>query len=164
MDNSLISENQKEVLRLIVNTLNKNGISFMVSGGLAAIAYGGKRPLYDIDVDIHQKDVERVRELFRRYLVEDFHHLQTEKLDIWTMYFEIDGIPVDITQAEESYFINPDGSKLRLDADIEKATPMHIADIKLPVENKKDLVKYKKIAARDTDLEDVRAIEKILTS
>lgn len=125
---------------------------------MAALAYGGKRPLYDIDVDIYKKDIRKVRELFRQFITEDFYRLQSDNFDIWLMTLEIDGVPIDITQNEESYFINPDGKKFSFDANITKAKIVSIAGIDIPVENKEDLIAYKKIIARDTDLEDVRAI------
>jgi hypothetical protein len=55
-----MTEKQLDVLRFLVQTLTSEGIEFQASGGLAAIAYGGTRPLYDIDLEIYRKDAEKV--------------------------------------------------------------------------------------------------------
>ena len=70
----MLTEIQKQVLGYLVQTLSGEDIEFQVSGGLAAIAHGATRPLYDIDLEIHKKDVEKVRMLFKEYITEDWNH------------------------------------------------------------------------------------------
>lgn len=154
----MISENHKKVLKQVVQTLKENNIPFQVSGGLAAIVYGAERTLYDIDIDVRKKDIPKVRKLFKNYIQEDFHHLQDEHFDIWLITLHIDGISVDISHAEESYFVGKDGNKIRMDADVSKAKLLNLEGINVPVEDKEELIAYKKIIARDTDLIDIEQI------
>lgn len=63
----MLSENHKKVLKQVALKLKENNIQFQISGGLAAITYGAKRPLYDIDIDVHKGDIQKVRELFKDY-------------------------------------------------------------------------------------------------
>ena len=79
---NILSSEQKEVLRKVIKTLNSSGIQFQVSGGLAAIIYGAKRPLYDIDIEVYKKDIPKVRELFQKNISEDFYHLQDKNFDM----------------------------------------------------------------------------------
>jgi len=41
-----MTEDQKKVLKQIVKVLTENNIPYQITGGLAAIIYGAKRPLY----------------------------------------------------------------------------------------------------------------------
>lgn len=151
----MLSDTQKKVLKFVATKLKKNNIPFQISGGLAAIAYGAKRPLFDIDIDVHKKDIVKVRELFKQYIIEDFHHLQNEHFDIYVMSLNISGIIIDISQAEECYYIGKDGSKTRIDTDLSKVKVMNIDGIEVLVEDRDELISYKKIIARDTDLIDI---------
>ena len=154
----MLSDVQKKVLELIVRRLRGNHIPFQITGGLAAKAYGVKRPLYDIDIDIYKRDIPRVRKLFKHFIKKDFYHLQVENFDIYLMTLKINGVNVDISQAEESYVIGKSGIKTKIETDLSKVELIEIDDLELPIQNKKVLIKYKKILSRDVDLEDVTQI------
>lgn len=160
----MLSQTQKQVLKQVDNTLKKNNIPFQVSGGLAAIAYGAKRPLYDIDIDVRKEDIPKVRQLFKDYITEDFYHLDDEHFDIWLMTLRIDGVGVDISQAQESYFVNKTGKKIRMDGDLSKTKIVDIDGVEVPVQDKKELIAYKKIIGRDTDLIDIKQMQSSATS
>ncbi len=85
------------------------------------MAYGAKRPLYDIDIDVFKADLPKVRELFLEYLVQDITHEADEEFDLYLMTIKIDGVPVDFDQIEETYYVGKDGQKIRMDPDLSKA-------------------------------------------
>lgn len=153
-----MTEIQKKVFKRVVDTLNKNSIPFQISGGLAAIAYGSKRPLYDIDIDVNKEDIPKAQRVFKEYIVQDFHRYKDESMEIWEMELDIDGVEVDISQADEAYFTDKQGNTKRIDTDLEKAQMTDIEGIQVPVMDKQDLIDYKKFIARDTDLDDVNQI------
>lgn len=155
----MLSDAQRNVLKKIASILKNNDIKFQISGGLAAIIYGAKRPLYDIDIDVLKKDIFRVRELFKNHITEDFYHLQDENFDIWLLTLKIYGVPVDISQAEDFYFGSANSEKVLMSPDLSKSVFIDFNGIKIPVENKDELIKYKKILARETDLADTKQIE-----
>lgn len=156
----MLTDSQKQVLKKVIKTLKKNQIIFQVTGGLAAIAYGSRRPLYDIDIDIYQRDVEKVRELFRPYLTKDLSHKQSEYWDIYMMTFNIDGVPMDVTQLEDWYYSDRSGKKRLMTGYPENAKIINIEGIEIPVVEKDELIAYKKAAARAIDLDDVEQISK----
>ncbi len=158
MQNMLLSEAQKQTLRQVAQTLKENHIPFQATGGLAAIAYGADRPLWDIDIDVSKKDIPKIRELFKEYITEDYHRLQNERWDIYVMSIQMNGVVVDFSQMEENYQIDKQGRRIGGDYDFSKSTEMEIEGIKLPVEDKDELIAYKRIVGRDTDLSDVRQI------
>lgn len=156
----MLSENQKKVLIQVSKTLKENNIPFQITGGLAALLYGAKRELFDIDIDVPKKDIQKVRELFKRNITEDIHHLINGKFDIYVMSLKIDGVVIDISQVEESYVIDKNGNKIGGASDLNKAKLMKIDGLEIPVEDKNELIKYKQILGRDTDLIDIQQMTK----
>jgi hypothetical protein len=155
-----MNETQKDVLKFLVQTLNGEDIEFQVSGGLAAIAHGATRPLYDIDLEIHKKDVETIRTLFREYITEDWNNDldgEDDQFDIWMMKLEIRGVPIDINQVEEVYLISKTGERTLQPSDMD-TEPKVVEGITIPVLRKEPLIAYKKILGRDTDLIDIEQI------
>ena len=75
------------------------------------------------------------------------------------MTINIDGVPVDFDQVEETYYVGKDGKKVRMDPDLSKSKLMDIEGITIPVQDKEELIAYKKIVARDIDLEDIRQMD-----
>ncbi|HEX2171837.1 MAG TPA: hypothetical protein VHL09_05280 [Dehalococcoidia bacterium] len=155
---SLMSEVQRAVIDQLARLLVGHDIRFQVTGGLAAIAHGARRPLYDIDLDVGRRDLPAVRRLIEPYLVDDIYRLQDDNFDITLLTAVIDGVTVDVSQAEDAYYLSPDGRRVRLDADLDRAVPRAIAGLTLPVIARDDLIAYKSIIARPTDLIDIEQI------
>lgn len=158
----MLTKTQEKVLTYLVEELQKHDIAFQVSGGLAAIVHGATRPLYDIDLEIHKSDVETVRELFRKYITEDWNNdLEgpDDQFDIWMMKLEVDGVHVDISQMEEAYLISKSGERTLQPSEMD-TEPKEFIGLTLPVLRKEPLITYKKILARDTDLFDVEQLER----
>ena len=74
------------------------------------------------------------------------------------MTLNIDGVPVDISQADEYYLGDGKSKKIRAEAHLSKAQLINFDGVKIPVANKTELIEYKKIIARDTDLIDIQQI------
>lgn len=143
---------------MLVNTLYEHAIPFQVSGGLGAIMYGSSRELRDIDIEIYKEDCQRVQELFTGFIVEPFRHYIEEDFELWMMTLNIEGVSVDINQVEESYAFDRNGRRHHLPDNLRDTEFKYIEDIKFPVQNKKNLVDYKRLCGRDTDLIDVEEI------
>ena len=157
----MLTDKQKEVLRKIVGILRENNILFQVNGGLAAIAYGANRPLYDIDLDVRQADIKKVELLFKGHIKKSLHHVTNSHFDVWLLVLSVDGVEVDISQIEESYIINSSSKKVKMNIDLANVTHISINGIDLPIEPKDELIMYKKIIGRDTDLKDIELIERM---
>ncbi len=146
---------QKKVLKQVVQTLKEHEIKFQITGGLAAIIYGGKRPLFDIDLDVLKKDIEKVREIFKKYIIKDFHRHQSEYFDIWIMTLKINDVLVDISQGEDCSMRNKKGEWVKMDTDLSHPTLVNFEGMELTVEPKNELTNYKKVLRRDSDLVDI---------
>src|SRR3989338_2530426 len=154
----VLSINQREALKKVAQIFIENKIQFQISGGLAAIIYGAERSLYDIDVEVYKKDIQKVRDIFQKNISKDFYHLQDENFDLWLLTLDINRVPVDISQADECYLGDGKGKKIRADADLLKSQFINFDGVKIPVANKMELISYKKILARDTDIVDIKQI------
>ncbi len=156
----MITEAKKKVLKFLIDTLNANHIPFQVSGGLGAITYGATRELRDIDIEINRENCPKARELFKDFIVEDFRHYEDGEFALWMMTLTIDGVSVDINQVEESYAFDDAGNKQLLPEGLIDTEMKNIGDITFPVQNRKNLIEYKKIVNRDTDITDVKEMLK----
>ena len=154
-----LTSNQRKVLKKILHILKDNDIKFQISGGLAAIIYGAKRPLYDIDIDVHKRDIPKIRELFQDYISEDFYHLQDNHFDLWLLTLKMDGVPIDISQVEDGYFSSAGSDKIPINPDLSKPNWVTFYNIRIPVEDRGNLIKDKRILARETDLIDIEQMK-----
>jgi len=154
----MITPTQQCALARVVQQLSAHHVAFQITGGLAALIYGSSRPLYDIDIDVAQKDMPLVCELFRNAIVMPLERLQDENFDILMLTIELDGVSIDISQAEDAYCITPDGKRFRMETNPATARRCSFAGLELPVQRKADLIAYKRLVARETDLFDIAAI------
>jgi hypothetical protein len=158
-----MTEIQRNVLSFIAQTLMSEDIEFQASGGLAAIAYGATRPLFDIDLEIYRKDAEKVRALFKDYITEDWNNDlegDDDAFDLWILKLEIRGVPIDINQVEDSRVKSKEGEWIVQPATMEYEMRT-VEGVELPVQSKASLIAYKKLIARDTDLIDIAQISNI---
>lgn len=156
----MLTDTQKNVLQFIVTTLQTAGVPFQATGGLAAIMHGGTRPLYDIDIDIRKQDVEKVRELFAEHIVEDWNNDlegDDDLFDIWMMKLEIEGVPIDISQIEDTRVRTKGGPWMPLPATF-NPEEMDFQGLRIPTQRKESLIAYKKLLGRDTDLADIEQL------
>lgn len=156
----MLTEIQKKILKQVVESFEENNIHFQITGGLAAIIYGAKRSLFDIDIDVLKKDIPKISQLFVKYITQSHHRNQGKYFDNWTMVLEIDGVLVDIGQAEDCYMFGEDGKKIEMGTDLSHPTMVKFESMNLPVEPKDELVYYKKVLGRETDLIDIEQMAK----
>jgi len=154
----MLTETQKKVLTFLYKVFQENNITFQVSGGLAAIFNGSLRPLYDIDLEIHKEDVEKVRTLLREFIIEDWNNELGNQFDIWMMKLEINAVPIDINQVEDVYLISKMGERT-LQSSAMDTEQKEFEGLILPVLRMQPLIAYKKKLGREVDLEDVSQLE-----
>jgi hypothetical protein len=157
-ETELVSPAQRRALQRLVRTLESTSIPFQVTGGLAAIAYGAQRALYDIDIDVSAKDLPRVRDLFRACITHDIHRLDGRHFELTMLTLEIDGVPVDVSQAEDTYVKTADGRRVLVATELTRAARRQVGGLEVPVCALDELVAYKRLVDRPTDRQDVAAI------
>lgn len=150
---------QREALRSVTDALRRQGITYHVTGGMAAISYGATRPLYDIDIEVHAADMPRVRELFHRTIAKDLHRLADGQFDLLLLTLNMGGVPVDINPVEYLFMETAEGRRVQIQSDLSRSTERTIDSITVRVQARDDLVAYKRLLGRPTDLQDVAEME-----
>jgi hypothetical protein len=98
-------ENAKATLGFIMLILESLKLRWVITGGFACYAYGIKRPITDIDIDIDcSKDDETFKEFFALlspYISQPLEHLQNDFYDNYNFEASINGQILDICPMKE---------------------------------------------------------------
>ncbi|HEV8601027.1 MAG TPA: hypothetical protein VGQ87_00310 [Patescibacteria group bacterium] len=152
-------ENVKEVFIWVTNLLQHLKIPYHVTGGLAAIAYGSKRPLYDIDIDIGEADFDKLAQEVRQYLIFGPGNFKDAKWDLMLMTIRYKDVDINISGTNTGkIFDEKQNSWIPYESDLKNTEQIELLGSVQPVISKDILIKYKTILGRPTDLEDIKAI------
>ncbi len=152
---AILNAKQKEVLAGLVGKLNAAGIRYQVSGGLGAIVHGSDRPLYDIDIDVADEDIGRVREMFAGCITRPYGRFEDDRFDIMMMTLDLDGVPVDVCSAKGCRLRGPDTDWTDMPPTLDESHCITFRGERVPVALKEDMIEYKKVLSRDVDLIDI---------
>jgi hypothetical protein len=149
-----------EALRWIIGILNSKEIQFQVTGGFAARSYGSNRELADIDIDINDKDFDKIINDVKQYIVfgpeqytDDNWNLKLITLDYGGQIIDIGGEPMVFDKGKKEWIL--------VKTDFSNSTHMNIYGIDIPVIKKESLVEYKRKLLREVDVEDIRGLTQI---
>lgn len=149
----------KSAFKWIVNILKEHKIPFQITGGLAAIAYGSKRLLNDIDIEIPEIKMESLAKAVKKYIIYGPTRYVDDNWDIALMTLKYEGQEIDICG---------DTSKMRRakndewtvnTVDFSEFETKKLFDLDVPVMRKDVLVKFKTVLGRKTDTEDIKQIQ-----
>ncbi|MEW8348186.1 MAG: nucleotidyltransferase [Candidatus Thiodiazotropha taylori] len=154
-------QNPSEALQWIVSLLNEHRIPFLICGGLAAIAYGSKRDLNDIDLFVPG-------ELFKKVVLLGSEHIRKppqrycEAIEGWDLeyvQFIYCGVKIEVG--------NPNGAKIfdqnsdkwtSLEMDFLATESRYLLGTEIPLMNRAALIEYKRKLGRPVDLLDIASI------
>ncbi len=152
--------NTKKALIWITNILKNHAICFQITGGLAARVYGSTRKLIDIDIDISEKDFEKIREEVKPFIIFGPSHFKSENWDLFLMTLNYDGQEIDLSAVENTrIYDNKNKIWVEIITDFSKVQYKDIDGLMLPVIEREALMAYKKILARPVDLLDLKYLE-----
>jgi hypothetical protein len=142
----------------LVDILDRHGVSFVVTGGLAAKSYGAQRDLNDIDVDIRTGDFEKILADIARYIVFGPAQFRDAQWDLPLITLRHDGQDIDIGGDRSKILEAGTGSWIALVTDFDDIESRMIFGRLVPVMSRKALMDYKSLLARPVDLADIAAI------
>lgn len=149
-------KNTEAAFHWIIGLLRKHAIPFQITGGFAARLYGAKRELQDIDIDIPEDRFSDILPAVKEYAIWGPAQYKNEKWDLLLMTLLYEGQEIDLGGAyEEKMFDRRTNNWVDLKCDFSTALVMDVYGLKVPVVNKEELIAYKRLVARDTDLIDV---------
>ncbi len=155
MTSDIISESHIQTLNFIISTLDRHKIKYQVTGGLAGNIYGSTWPLHDIDLEVAQKDMERVASLFRDCTIRPLARFVDEEFDLMLLTLRLGDVEVDINQAEDAFVFTKEGARIQLDTDFSKAKEISFLGLTLYVQPLEDLIRYKELLGRNEDVLDL---------
>lgn len=153
--------NTKEAFNWIVDILRKNQIRFKVDGGLAAKVYGSDRKLADIDIVVHDKDVNKVASLILKYIIYGPKHFIGERFDCYLFTAKYKGQDIDISGGDsERIFYKRERKWIKSKDNFSKFSKKKIFDKIVHVIPEQELINYKSKLNRRVDKIDVKKMLK----
>ncbi|PAX51780.1 nucleotidyltransferase domain-containing protein [Brunnivagina elsteri] len=156
--NSVISDNHIKALKQIIPIFHQNNITYRITGGLAGNLYGSQWLLHDIDIEVAQKDMNKIEDLFQEYIAIALMRLVDDEFDLRIMTLEIEHIDVEINQAEEAFVFHNDLA-VPLNHDLSIFNLIIFEKLELRVQPLDEIIKDKELIGRKKDLVDLRQLQ-----
>jgi hypothetical protein len=148
---------QERAIRDLVGILESAGIRYQFTGGFAGNLHGSSWPLHDLDIDVAKEDFPRLAELLRPHTLEPMGLFVDSEFELVLLRGEIDGIPIDVSQAEEAY-ARVGGKRVPLNIHLEHRVRVPLLDLEVWVQPLPDLIAYKTLLGRTADLADLQTL------
>ena len=141
----------------IVEQLRGLGVPFQAAGGLAARAYGARRPLEDLDFYVPTSRLADVGEALATRIVRPPGAHRDDWWDLTFMKLEYGGCEIELAGAEDArYFDRATGDWHPAGIDFSTSVERAVLGTLVPMMPFDQLVAYKRRLARDIDLQDIR--------
>jgi len=149
----------RKALLWIVGILRRHTIPFQISGGLAAHAYGAKRAIHDIDIDVPEEMMENILPDVKQFIEFGPARYKDERWDLLLMTLDYKGQLIDVGGANDTRICDARTSEWNaVPCDLSSARTMKIFDIELTVVNPEHLMIYKQMLTGRHQQEDIAAL------
>ena len=143
-------------LRWIVELLRRLDVPFQAVGGLAANAYGARRPPADLDFYVPTRRLEEVAESAAACVVRAPARYQDESWDLTFMKLEYHGSRIELGGADGArYFDRQAGHWREARIDFSLSIEQTVFGVRVPVMPLEQLIEYKRRLRREVDLQDI---------
>ena len=147
-------------LNWMIDILESSNISYLVCGGLAASAYGATRPLNDIDIFVPADHYADIVEYGRPYITYGPQRYRDQFWDVDYVQFCIEGIKLEAGSDELVQIYDALNNEWRpLSIDFNRYSVATLLGRDVRVMHSDDLIKYKRMLAREVDLLDIAQIQ-----
>ena len=153
-------KDSRAALAWITNELTRRSIPFAVVGGLATNAYGGGRPLNDIDIDVPEAALSILARELEAYRTFGPERSLSECFDCQLLGLSYLGQEIELSGAESFLIFDRSCNRwVPWPTDLRRVEERTVLGITVPVMERSALIAYKKMAGRETDLIDVSELE-----
>jgi len=153
-------KNPRKTFSWIINILKKYNIPFVVTGGLAAKSYGSARELNDIDIDIHDKDLNLIFKEVEPYVVFGPKQYKDERWDLLLLMLNYEGQDIDISGGNTLKICDArSGEWVDSPTDFFGIEERDIFGIRVPVISRKGLIDYKSMLVGENQKIDIKAVK-----
>lgn len=148
--------NQARALRWVTELLSGAGIPFQAVGGLAARAYGARRPLADLDFYVPVSALEQIAAAAAAYVVRPPAPYRDESWNLTFMKLEYEGCEIELGGADGAEYYDRHTAEwrsaaVRFDRSVERA----VFGVAVPVVPLEELIAYKRALDREVDRQDL---------
>ena len=152
----------EKAFKWIVGILQEQNIPFQISGGMAARIYGVDRPLADIDIELPDAAIEKMKPLVEEYIIYGPERYKDDEFDLLLMTLNYHGQEIDLAGADTDMVFNKaTGEWESCETDLSTAETHDVFGLQMPVIRKDLLIAYKKKIAREVDLIDVEQLKAV---
>ena len=149
------SSEHVEAIETVVSALQSAGVWYRATGGLAGNLHGSVWPLHDIDLDYLARDWNTIAEVLSRYLVEGPIQYEDDEFRLVMARARISSVEIELCQLEDCFVAGATGWQ-RLDANPDRREARPWKSRKIWATPLDDLIAYKEIIGRESDLRDLR--------
>ena len=149
---------QTAALSWIFTLLSGREIPCVFCGGLAAIGYGSRRPLHDIDLFVPGDRFIEVVQAGEKYISKPAQHYRehSEGWDLEYVQFMYRDIKVEVGNSNNASIYDSKEEKwVSLDIAFERSHYQQLLGIEIPLMQRDDLIAYKTRLGRPVDSEDI---------
>lgn len=145
-----------KALNWLVDFLESESIPYFMIGGIAAMAYGAKRDLYDIDLTVRQQDINKLAEFGKDYLTFGPQRYKDHEWDVVGLQLIYQGMKIEFSTDETPRIYSQTKSCwIELVPDFAASCRRNVFDREISVISMSELIKYKSHLAREVDLADI---------
>lgn len=155
----------REALLWLSQRLAEHAIPYQICGGLAAIGYGSKRALNDIDLFVPAEHFSKAVSIGDAFTSKPAGRYQEGEWDVEYVQFIVAATKIEVGNAAKLRVRNA-SSNVWTDVIIDFANnhQLDIMGVELPVMAPKDLIHYKRLLARDVNKLDIAAVKAYLNA
>jgi len=150
----------ERAFRWIVGLLEDQAVPFLLVGGLAARAYGGRRELADIDFYVPGERLPDIARAASEFVTAGPERVVSAHWDITFMKLEYAGQSIELGAAEDVRIRDEATGRWAPEpVDLGAAELKEIFGLRVPVITRERLLAYKRRLQRPVDLADIEDIE-----
>lgn len=151
----------KEAFKWIVRILRKHKIPFQISGGFAVRVYGSHRKLMDIDIGVPDKKLKEILPDVKPHVTYGPKIYKNKEWNHLALTLNYKGQEIDIYGSDNIRFFDSRKKKwMRLNVKLTASRLMKVYGINVPVIQKSQLIRYKRLIGRDVDIKDIKVLTK----
>jgi len=151
-------KNTEKAFLWIIDIIERNNITYKISGGFAARVYGVNRELADIDIEVSNKDISIVASEAKPFIKFGPAKYKDDNWDLELLTLIYEGQEIDIAGVEAKIFNHATKEWENSFANLDNVNLIDVYSKIVRIETLDSLVTYKSKLARDVDLEDVKQL------
>lgn len=151
-------EARAQALRLVSDALTRRAIPFQAVGGLAVRAWGGTRPLVDLDFYIPDARLADAAQDLQAWVRGPPERVRSPHWDLTILRLDVEGAAVELGGADSARYRDVSGTWHGAAVDFDAGVTRRVLGVDVPVMPRHALIRYKSALGRPVDLVDLHEL------